>query len=340
MTSATIFTENDLRALAGLRSYERGEGYRDAVNGLEVAGNRFTATVCGTELYEVVLELNGRRRLTGNCDCPYGLDGNFCKHCVAVGLVVLEHRAELPRLRAESKARVGSLESWLDSRSRDDLLALVRELIDADRGLRRRLELRAATAQADPAAIRPRLAALLSVSRFSRYGYVEYADARAYASQAREAVAAIGALTGAGQAAQAVALAREAVRLLGEVYEQVDDSDGGVGEVVAELGTVHLEACRTASPDPLETADWLVAQLLHDQGFLLELDLTDYRDILGEAGLARLGELAQEASRRNPSGWAEKDLMRQLTRAEKTPTRRSRGTRPTSPPREAEAPPR
>ncbi|MGV9270619.1 SWIM zinc finger family protein [Kitasatospora sp. NPDC003701] len=317
MTSSAGFTEDDLSGLAGPRSFERGLGYRDAVAELDVGAQRFTAVVSGTEAYEVVLELDEEYGLSGECDCPYGLDGNFCKHCVAVGLVVLEKWDELPRLKAEGKARAGALESWLGSRSRDDLLLLVRELMDGDRSLRRRLELRAATARADPAQLRARITDLLAVGRFSRYGYVEYADAQAYALQAGEAVAAVRALTSEGQAARAVALAREAIRLLGRSYDRIDDSAGCVGGVAADLDEAHLEACRAAPPDRTELADWLVDRLLGDHDHLLEAELGDYRDLLGAPGLRRVRERAEEAGRRNPSGWAEKHLMQQLAKAER-----------------------
>ncbi|GAA1070118.1 MULTISPECIES: SWIM zinc finger family protein [Kitasatospora] len=316
MTSASAFTEDDLRSLAGPRSFERGLGYQDAVEEFEVSGGRFTATVYGSDAYEVVLRLDGEHGLSGECDCPYGLDGNFCKHCVAVGLVVLGLGAELPRLRADSESLVGSLESWLESRSQEELLALVRELIDEDRGLRRRLELRAATVQADPVRIRERIVGLLATGRFSRYGYIEYADVQAYAKQAGEAVAAISALIAAGQAARAVDLAREAIRLLGRVYDDMDDSDGAVGSVADDLGEVHLRACLAASPDPVRTAEWLVQHLLGDQGHLPEVELDDYRELLGRTGLVRVRQLAEEAWRRNPSGWAEKHLMEHLIKTE------------------------
>ncbi|MEV0531084.1 hypothetical protein [Kitasatospora sp. NPDC050463] len=317
MTSSAGFTEDDLSGLAGPRSFERGLGYRDAVAELDVGAQRFTAVVSGTEAYEVVLEVDEEYGLSGECDCPYGLDGNFCKHCVAVGLVVLEKWHELPRLKAEGRARAGALASWLDSRSREDLLLLVRELMDGDRSLRRRLELRAATAQADPAQLRARIADLLAVGRFSRYGYVEYADAQAYALQAGEAVAAVRALTAEGQAEQAVALAREAIRLLGRSYDRIDDSAGCVGGVAADLDEAHMEACRAAPPDRTELAEWLVDRLLGDHDHLLEAELGDYRDLLGGPGLRRVRERAEEASRRNPSGWAEKHLMGQLAKAER-----------------------
>jgi uncharacterized Zn finger protein len=54
------------------------------VTGVEVGDGWVTATVHGTERYEVELSLEGTRGLAGECDCPYGLEDNFCKHLVAL----------------------------------------------------------------------------------------------------------------------------------------------------------------------------------------------------------------------------------------------------------------
>lgn len=115
--------------------------------------------------------------------------------------------------------------------------------------MRRRLELRAASARGDLTAVRSRIRDLFDTGPFAQYEYVEYADARAYADQARQAVSAIGALTGSGRVADAITLAREAMRLLAEAVESVDDSDGWLGQISADLADAHLGACRTARPD-------------------------------------------------------------------------------------------
>lgn len=52
---------------------------------LEVGEGSVTAVVHGTDVYEVELTLGGGEGITGWCDCPYGQEGNFCKHCMAVG---------------------------------------------------------------------------------------------------------------------------------------------------------------------------------------------------------------------------------------------------------------
>ncbi|MCG0284616.1 SWIM zinc finger domain-containing protein [Streptomyces sp. PSAA01] len=308
-------TEANLKMLAGPRSYERGLGYLDAVSGVEVGDGWVTASVHGTERYEVELTLDGPGGLSGECDCPYGMEGNFCKHLVALGLTVLAQRESLPRQRKAARDRAQDLDGWLSALSKDSLLALVREQIAEDRQLRRRLELRAASARGDLAAVRARIRDLLDISPFAQYGYVEYADARAYADQAGQVVSAIGALTGSGRADDAITLAREAMKLLADAVESVDDSDGWLGQVGADLADAHLEACRAARPDPEELARWLVGHALGDVGDgLTNIDPLDYEEILGEEGMAVLRKSAVDAWRGNRRGWAEKYLMGRLAK--------------------------
>ena len=79
-----------LRALAGSRSYERGEEYAAAglVQRLAVGVDSATATVTGSAPYQVALRSRPDGGLNGACTCPMGDAGAFCKHCVAVGLAV------------------------------------------------------------------------------------------------------------------------------------------------------------------------------------------------------------------------------------------------------------
>ncbi len=310
------FSEAALRTLAGPRSFERGQGYRDAVSGVQIGDGWVSASVHGTERYEVELTLDGPDGLSGECDCPYGMEGNFCKHLVALGLVVLAQRESLPRQRKAARDRAQDLDRWLSGLSKDELLALLREQVGEDRELQGRLELRAASARGDLAAVRVRIRDLLDIGPFARYGYVEYADARAYAHQAGQVVSAIGELTGSGRADDAITLAREAMRLLADAVESVDDSDGWLGQVGTDLANAHLEACRAARPEPEELARWLVGHALGDMDDgLTDIDPLDYEETLGEEGMAVLRKLAVEVWRGNRRGWAQKYLMERLAKA-------------------------
>ncbi|MGW0749101.1 SWIM zinc finger family protein [Streptomyces sp. NPDC002587] len=316
MTHALGFTEEDLRRLAGARSFELGLGYLAAVARLEVGDETITAAVDGSDAYEVELTEDEDGRLSGRCDCPYGQEGNFCKHCVAVGLCVLGQAESVPWQRSAAAARTRLLDDWLESRTREELTALVREQLVGDRGLRRRLELRAAASGEDTGIVRERVLSLLDTRPFARYGYVGYADARAYGQQAAEAVTALRALTASGRSADAVEVAREALKVLGRTYGEIDDSDGLIADIAADLAETHLEACLTARPDPVETAEWLVHHLLDEGNEVTDIDLFDYREALGEPGMIRARDMVVAVWRANPKGWAEKCLMERMLKAD------------------------
>lgn len=92
------FTENDLRRLAGERSFDRGLKYQDAVGSIAQLPDGVVATVAGTDSYRVRLrDFDGR--LGEDCSCPYGREGAFCKHCVAIGLRILAAAPRTPSLR-------------------------------------------------------------------------------------------------------------------------------------------------------------------------------------------------------------------------------------------------
>lgn len=314
MAMAAAFTEADLRRAADGRSFDRGLGYLDCVQDLDFSTGEITATVYGSETYQVSLMLDDGG-IAGDCSCPYGLDGNFCKHCVAVGLVVLRDGGDLRERRATARQRKRGLYDWLASLSRQELLDLLLAQITEDRELRRRLELRAASAHRDVAAIRSRISDLLDTGRYGRHGFVEYDQAFGYAGRVHEAAAAIESLIEAGEAAQAMHVARSAVEALAGAYECVDDSSGSVGDAAAELAAVHARACEAARPDPVELADYLAERLLAPYD-VVEFGLGDYTGVLGVSGLARVRERVSAAWARNPSGWAEKHMMELLVRAE------------------------
>ena len=123
---------------------------------LEISDTEVTASVYGSSEYTVCLVI-GDQRLSGGCTCPYGRDG-FCKHCVAVGLSVLEMGDELPRHLEAARVQQQAVDAWLQSLSKEELLAELRGLLDENRELRQRFELRAAAMNTDALAIRRTLA--------------------------------------------------------------------------------------------------------------------------------------------------------------------------------------
>jgi uncharacterized Zn finger protein len=135
------FGQLDLWRLAGKRSYERGEQYVDAVADLRHLTDGAVATVHGSEPYQVRLSWT-TAGLTGDCSCPYAQEeGEFCKHCVAVGLVLIDAAED----DADDDAGPGddALRAYLGSLEHAELVDLLCDQAALDDGLDRMLRLRA-----------------------------------------------------------------------------------------------------------------------------------------------------------------------------------------------------
>src|SRR5215213_5603585 len=113
-----------LKRLATGRSFARGEAYfKDGrVHGLAVNEGTCTAIVSGQEEYCVTLGSTGGEA-NYSCDCPIGLEGEFCKHLVAVGLASLNPAPE-SRGQPGNRKRTASkdvLRAYLERQDKDTL---------------------------------------------------------------------------------------------------------------------------------------------------------------------------------------------------------------------------
>ena len=290
-----LFTDDDLRSAAGSTSYARGLGYLNRIEDLEVGGTWVTATVVGNEAYDVRLSFGaGRRGVRGDCSCPFGAEGNFCKHCVAAGLVALKRGGTRSGATPPSRRGRQAIVSWLSSLTKDELLAELLEIVDDDPDLRRRLELRAAGQRTDVDGIRAAVLSLLSVD-----DYIDYDRAREYANDITRAAEAVGELVEAGAGTQAIEVARDAIGWLQESLGMVDDSSGDIGSAAYELLYAHLLACEAAPPDPVELAGYLAGLWLADQYGLVPA-FNEYADLLGDAGATALRERVTTAYEADP----------------------------------------
>ncbi len=286
-------SERSVRMLADGRSFERGQAYVAAgrVRRVEVDGTTVSATVDGTNVYRVRLEVIGSG-LRGRCTCPYGSEGVFCKHCVAVALAWLAEGAEIgePRPALVSDRRLGEFLLGQDP------AWLVEQLVFAARTnplLRARLDVAAgadAAAAYDLADLRERLARAIEIG-----DYVDYGGAYSYFEQIGGALNAVAELVHGGFPDAAVTLTEYALDLLEGAAGQVDDSDGGLREAIVRAEEIHLAACEAGGPDPVALAERLVERAVASEYEVFLDVLPDYELMLGPAGLARYRELVEQA---------------------------------------------
>ncbi|GIF14914.1 SWIM zinc finger family protein [Actinoplanes teichomyceticus] len=281
------FSDGDLRRLAGAKSYGRGVDYVGAVGIVDELPDGVAATVEGAEEY--VVRLTRRGGLRGECSCPWGQDGNFCKHCVAVGLSLLAAEPAGPRRRA---ART-DLRAFLRTMPRDELIDLVLRLAEDDPALYRRLSLRAAThGEPDVKELRRLIGGLRG------RGFLAYGRSFDFARKAGDVLDALDEVA-ARHPGPVVPLYRTAIQHLTSTLERADDSAGAIGDVLERVVASYAKACRAAPPDdPAELATWLIDFQVRGPGWP-ELPIAEFSGALGETGLS--------AYRRHLSGLAGDD---------------------------------
>jgi uncharacterized Zn finger protein len=123
-------TESTIREHTESGSFERGERYftSGAVRNMDVRPGKLEAFVEGSAPNPYVVNVQfdreeGVRQV--RCTCPYH-EGSWCKHIVA---------ALLAHLRKEEGTKP-SLRSLLESRSREELVALIERLAERDARVR------------------------------------------------------------------------------------------------------------------------------------------------------------------------------------------------------------
>jgi uncharacterized Zn finger protein len=126
-TFADLITHQSLQEYAGSSIYPRGVAYweDDLVQNFGATATRMTAQVYGTSLYNVELWIADG--LGSECDCMSFVEGDFCKHCVAVGLTWLEQnkspepQVTVPRRGRQQKIAKASPEITLPVKTTEDL---------------------------------------------------------------------------------------------------------------------------------------------------------------------------------------------------------------------------
>jgi hypothetical protein len=111
-------------------SYQRGNGYQrnGSVSDVNMTReNKLTASVSGSDEYEVIIEQNNRQ-VIGNCDCPYDLSG-ACKHIVAVLLEAMVNKKKIENFEPMTELNIKTI---LLSKTKEELAAWVMDYAPND----------------------------------------------------------------------------------------------------------------------------------------------------------------------------------------------------------------
>ena len=294
-----IITHDELEALAGERSFARGKEYFESgcVHSLSENLSVITADVQGTSIYEVRLWAEDGE-LAASCTCPWAEEGNFCKHCVAVGLAWLARDSTKAKPEpgtgkkpAKPKVTLDDVRAMLKAEEKDYLVEMIMKQATRDTGLAERLVMKAARRQpggTDIATFRRVL-----TNAFSTGGFVDWKGAWAYARRIHEAINGVEELLNEGHAAEVIELLEHGLRQCERALGQVDDSGGAVGEVRDRLQELHLKACSKARPEPEALARRLFDWEMASQWDVFHGAARTYAQVLGPKGLAAFRKLAE-----------------------------------------------
>lgn len=276
--------------------FARGEAYfaSDSVTQLKVNGDLISARVEGTESYRVKL-WDDDGELGYECTCPHWAEGFFCKHCVAVGLSWLARQDKNENGSRKTHKKVKdpwqSIQDYLSRQKPETLINLIIELAESDKNLYKSLLFKAEKAAAGgnvQAIIRKAITRATQVR-----GFIDWREAGDFADQLRQLTESLQELLTPDSASASIELAEYAIERIENALQDIDDSNGEVGSVVDELGTLHRQACEMASPDPEKLAEHLFRLEMTLPFCICSFSASSYADVLGANGLNRYRELAQ-----------------------------------------------
>ncbi len=104
-----------------------------------------------------------------------------------------------------------------------------------------------------------------------------------------------------GAAREVIALAEYGLAAVEKQIGSVDDSDGGMGDILHELQELHHTACQHAKPDPETLAKRLFEWELRSEYEVFYGAAATYADVLGAQGLNVYRKLAEAEWARVPS---------------------------------------
>ncbi|MDI6732619.1 MAG: hypothetical protein QME51_00735 [Planctomycetota bacterium] len=296
-----ILTRRLLRQMADERSFERGEDYADRglVGEILSHENSITAKVRGTQLYKVKLWAEDEE-LGFSCTCPVYAQDEFCKHCVAVGLSYLSQNEPSHTKPKPQKPVVTTddIRTYLSQQDKDVLVNMIMEQALESDHLREKLLMKSARQSGKDLNL---TAFHQAIDNAVNTGdFVDYQSAWDYTQNVNEVIDSIAELLKEGYANETIELTEYFLSAVEDQMGNIDDSDGGMGDILSRLQELHHQACQKAKPDPEALAKRLFEWEINSDWEVFFGAAETYADILGEKGLAIYRQLAEDQWNRLP----------------------------------------
>jgi len=288
-----LITIDTLEEAAGKNVFWRGEGYysNGAVRQIQVIDDTITARVKGTEIYQVKLwEEDGE--LMYDCTCPHADDGNFCKHCVAVGLTWMAGITDLNKVDEEPQADSWqNIRDYLAAQSPETLIKLLLDAAKHDERIYHSLLLKAEPPEVNVNTLNTLRKAIKNATHIDDDS--DYNDATDFAESINKVIDSLENLLTPSGATTLIELTEYAIERIEKMRDGFDDEDGEIFSVDERLGELHLQASLLAPIDPSALADRLFRLETTLSETANSFDPLTYLEALGDRGLQRYRELAE-----------------------------------------------
>lgn len=292
--SGCVWTTDDLPQLTDPATVARGRAYvrSGRVVSVEHHDDAVLAQVQGTELHSIRL---GDR--SWECDCPAGVRGTFCKHCVAALIAATEQGAQEDRPDGETvKEDHDPVGDWLEDLAAPDLLGLLRHAASQVAGVADLLAQEYLGANDDVT----RLAAEVERELSPRRPFYDYGAANAYATQAQGLLDVLHDRS-AQPSVELLRIVQRAIALTVRTVLRSDESSGYQGDQVRGLLDLHRDIAAGLTGALPRAERRTLATWLHDFRFagkqdVFEVNIDDYADVLEEDGVARYRSLVEKSA--------------------------------------------
>ncbi len=300
-----LLSTHMLRELAGESSYSRGAEYfnEGRVYDVHLENESVLASIKGSRVYRAELWEEEDGELGYSCTCPFYRDTmTFCKHCVATGLAFMsrknmpEHRSS--KQKAESEMSMKDVEAFLMTQDKSSLITLLLHYAKDDEQLRSRLLL-----EAGGTGKKVHLPTFKrAIDRAVNWGdFVDYQSMYEYSEGISKVIESLRGLMAKNHAADVVDLSEYFLERLEAQMGMVDDSDGYMSGILAEVQELHHDACVKIKPDPKQLAKKLFEWELHSDWEVFFGAVERYAVVLGKEGLKVYEDLAEKEWKKLPS---------------------------------------
>lgn len=214
-----------------------------------ITSDVWRTTVHGSDLYHVVVQLDGEKIVRWECSCPYD-QGPICKHVAAL-LLLLEGKEEADaemehRTPARSKPGKRAIDIILDEAPIEGLREFIRDYALTDMDLKNKLKARFAEyLDASPASTYSDMVRNHIRTARDRRGFIDYHSAKHLIQSLNHLWNTAENLLDRGKPLESLELCKILIEGVADALQQMDDSSGGASDILYGafeiLGLISVE---------------------------------------------------------------------------------------------------